>query len=57
MVNGGEIGDSGGGWLEHPRQWLGAEWADLYPWECRVAQSRQARPKEAQEPGWGAAGG
>eukprot|EP00964_Phaeocystis_antarctica_P027242 scaffold15356_cov57-Phaeocystis_antarctica.AAC.2 len=24
MVNGGGIGGFGGGWLEHPRQWLGA---------------------------------
>ena len=27
-------------------------WASL--WECRAAQSRQARPEEPQEPGWGA---
>ena len=26
-------------------------------WECRAAQSRQARPEEAQEPRWGAAKG
>ena len=26
-------------------------------WECRAAQSRQARPEEAQEPSWGAAKG
>ena len=25
------------------------------PWECRAAQSRQARPEEAQEPSWRAA--
>eukprot|EP00964_Phaeocystis_antarctica_P090856 scaffold58190_cov64-Phaeocystis_antarctica.AAC.2 len=29
MVKGGEIGDFGGGSLEHPRQWLGAQWPDL----------------------------
>eukprot|EP00964_Phaeocystis_antarctica_P078999 scaffold49166_cov58-Phaeocystis_antarctica.AAC.1 len=33
-------------------------WAPRGPasfWECRAAQSRQARPGEAQEPSWGAA--
>eukprot|EP00964_Phaeocystis_antarctica_P006186 scaffold3367_cov52-Phaeocystis_antarctica.AAC.2 len=29
MVKGGEIGDFGGGSLEHPRQWLGAQWRGL----------------------------
>ena len=29
MVKGGGIGDAGGGWLEHPRQWLGAQRTDL----------------------------
>ena len=47
MVKGGEIGGFGGGLLEHPRQWLGAQWRGLFPWECRAAQSRQARPEEA----------
>ena len=27
------------------------------PWECQAARGRQARPEEAQEPGWGAAKG
>ena len=31
MVNGGGIGGFGGGSLEHPRQWLGAQWAGLFP--------------------------
>ena len=30
MVNGGGIGGFGGGALEHPRQWLGAQWAGLF---------------------------
>ena len=30
MVKGGEIGGFGGGWLEHPRQWLGTQWAGLF---------------------------
>ena len=51
------MGNFGDGWLEHLRQWLGTQWAGLSPWECRAAQSRQARPEEAQEPGWGAAKG
>ena len=29
MVKGGTIGAFGGGWLEHTRQWLGAQWAGL----------------------------
>ena len=38
----------------------GSGWAPSGPasaWECRAAQSRQARPEEAQEPSWGAARG
>ena len=31
--------------------WAPSGWASL--WECRAAQSRQARPEEAQEPSWG----
>ncbi len=55
MVKGGDVGGFGGGSLEQPRQWLGAWWAGLSPWECRAAQSRQARPEEAHEPSWGTA--
>eukprot|EP00964_Phaeocystis_antarctica_P096583 scaffold62868_cov28-Phaeocystis_antarctica.AAC.1 len=36
----------------------GSGWAPRGPassWECRAAQSRQARPEEAQEASWGAA--
>ena len=55
MVKGSEVG--GGGQLEHPRQWLGAQWAGLSPRECRAAQSRQERPEEVQRPSWGAAKG
>ena len=54
---GGRTGGFGSGWLEHPRQWLGALVAGPLPWECRTAQSRQARPGEAQEPSSGAARG
>eukprot|EP00964_Phaeocystis_antarctica_P153047 scaffold121129_cov33-Phaeocystis_antarctica.AAC.1 len=38
----------------------GSGWAlsgSASSWECRAAQSRQARPKEAQGPSWGAAKG
>ena len=38
----------------------GSGWApsgSASPWECRAAQSRQARPEEAQEPSWGTAKG
>eukprot|EP00964_Phaeocystis_antarctica_P013141 scaffold7206_cov57-Phaeocystis_antarctica.AAC.2 len=38
----------------------GSGWAPRGPassWECRAAQSRQARPEEAQEPSWGTAKG
>ena len=51
-VEGGEIGGFGGGKLEHPRQWLGAQCGPASSWECRAAQSRQARPEEAQELSW-----
>ena len=30
VVKGGEIGGFGGGSLEHPRQWLGAQWDGLF---------------------------
>ena len=30
MAKGDKIGGFGGGWLEHPRQWLGAQWAGLF---------------------------
>ena len=33
------------------------QWATLFPWESRAAQSHQARPEEPQEPSSGAAKG
>eukprot|EP00964_Phaeocystis_antarctica_P016631 scaffold9156_cov57-Phaeocystis_antarctica.AAC.2 len=57
MGNGGEMGGFGGGYLEHPRQWLGTQWAGLVLGVGRASQSRQARPGEAQEPSWGTAKG
>ena len=57
MVKGGEIGGFGGGWLKHLRRRLGAQWPGLLPCVSRAAQSRRARPEEAQEPSWGAAQG
>ena len=36
----------GGGWAPAPG-------GPASSWECRAAQSRQARPEEAQEPSWG----
>ena len=30
MVKGGDMDGFGGGWLEHPRQWLGAQWVGLF---------------------------
>ena len=50
VVKGGGIGGFGGGWLEHLRQWLGAQWPGLSPWLSRAARSRQGRRGEAQEP-------
>ena len=49
-VGGGDIGGFGGGSLEHPRQWPGAQQVGLHPWERRAARSRQVRPEEAQDP-------
>ena len=42
VEGGGEVGGFGGGWLEHPRQWLGARWAGLSLWEC--TPPRAVRP-------------
>ena len=44
---GGFAGGSPGGWAPSDRP--------ASPWECRAAQSGQARPEEAREPRWGAA--
>ena len=55
MVKGGGIGSFGGGSLEHPRQWLAAQWLGLFLGVYRAAQSRQVRLDEAQEPSWGTA--
>ena len=52
-LKGGGMGGFGGGWLEQPRQWRGAQWAGLFPWKCRAALGRQARPEEAREASWG----
>ena len=43
--------------LKHPGHWLGAQWVGFSPWECRAAQSHQARSEEAQEASWGPAKG
>ena len=56
MVEGVGIGGFGGGSLEHPRQWLGAQWAGLFL-GVHAAQNRQMRPEEAQVPSWGTAKG
>ena len=56
MVKGGEMGGLGGGELEHPRQWLGAQRPGFSP-ERRVIQSCQARPEEARGPTSGTAKG
>ena len=40
---GGGVGDCGGGWFEHLRQWLGLHWAGLsLRASCRATRSRQA---------------
>ena len=62
QVKGSDIGDGfGGGSLEQPRPRgsgrPGETARGLYSWECRAAQSHQARPEEVQEPSWGAAKG
>ena len=58
--NHGGIGGVGGGMLEldHPRQWLGAQWPGVPPRECTPPRAtRQARPEEAQRASWGRAKG
>ena len=56
MVKGGEIGGFGGGLLDHPRQWLGTQWAGL-SLGVPSRPERRARLEEAQEPSWGTAQG
>ena len=52
------LGGFGGGSLEHPRRWRGAQWAGLFlrvP-SCLEPPGAPLRyPEEAQEPSWGAA--
>ena len=55
MVKGGDIGNLGGGSLEHPRQWLGAQWAGLFLGVPSRPEPPGGAPEEAQEPSWGAA--
>eukprot|EP00964_Phaeocystis_antarctica_P106993 scaffold71765_cov75-Phaeocystis_antarctica.AAC.2 len=52
MVKGGKIGGFGGGLLEHPRQWLAAQWASLSPGGAepvraarRALRRRRSRPR------------
>ena len=42
-------------WLEHLRQWLGAQRPSLSIWLSVAAWSRQARPEQVQEPTSGTA--
>ena len=55
MVKRSEIGDLGGGSLEHPRQWLGTQLGPASSWECRADHSYQVHPEETQEASWGPA--
>ena len=56
IAKGGEIDSFGGGYLEHPRQWQGAQRLASSS-ECRAGLSHQAHPEEAQEPSPGTAKG
>ena len=51
VKGGGDLGGFGGGWLEHPRQWLGAKWADLLLGVPSCPEPLGS--EEAQEPSWG----
>ena len=53
MTEGGGIGGFGGGWLQHPRRWLGAQWPGL--WLRVSTRNRQARPEEAHASSYGTA--
>ena len=44
------MGGFGGGSLEHPRQWLGAQWAGLALGVPSYPEPREERPEEAQQP-------
>ena len=57
MVKAGDIGGCGGGSLEQPRQWLGAQWAGLSPGSAELPRTaRRALSQESQEPSWGLTG-
>ena len=58
MVNGSGMGGSGGGSLEHWRQWLGGHPGTRPPrGECQAAWSCWVRPGEVQELSSGSAKG
>ena len=57
MVKGGEISDFGGGSLEPPRRWRGAQWPGPHSGSAELPQSRPARAEEVQELSWGVAKG
>ena len=50
-VKGECMGRIGAGSLEHPRQWLGAQWAG------RVLPREEAAQERSEEPSWGTANG
>eukprot|EP00964_Phaeocystis_antarctica_P136642 scaffold101094_cov32-Phaeocystis_antarctica.AAC.1 len=45
MVRGGGIGGCGGGWLEHPRQWRGAQWAGLSSGSVEPPRAARRAPR------------
>ena len=46
----GRIGGFGGGWLEHPRPWQGAQWAGRFPSGCLAADGVPGRPSATKPP-------
>ena len=53
------MGGFGGGKLEHPRRWLGAQWTGLSPWSAEPARAvkralRRRRSRAGALPSQGA---
>ena len=56
MVKRSEVGDLGGGSLEHLRLWLRSQWPGL-ALGVPSRSERQTHTEKAQEPSWGSAKG
>ena len=56
MVKRRGMGGFGGGWLEHPRRWLGSRWLGL-ALGVPICLEPPGTPEEAWQPSWGSTKG